>query len=106
MDEIRRHHALYIRHLLREPFMEPTRQVTFLGQATPNYRPKARPGGVRLSWTILGMQEYWRIALPQYMRVWEDRTYANSQFDHTREPHRNLIYRMAQSRYGQPLHAN
>ena len=85
--------------------MEPTRQVTFLGQASPNQRAKARPGGVRLSWTLIGMQEYWRLAMPQYIRMCEDHTYSNSQFDHTREPHRRLIFKMAQCRYGQPLSA-
>ena len=99
-DELTQKHTLYIGHLLREPLDAPTRRVTFRGQAIPNYRAKARVGGVRVSWTITGMQQYWRLALPTHLRLTGDTAYEDNQFDHQRERHRALIHHMAGCRFG------
>ena len=101
-QELERFHVLYIRHLLREPLDLPTRRVTFRGKAVPNYRQKARAGGVRISWTLTGMQQYWKFAMPQYVHMTGNTRYRNTTFDYTRAEHRDLIYHMAQCKFGTP----
>ena len=99
-EELFRKHTLYIGHLLREHHCEPTRRVAIRGKDKPNHRAKVRTGGVRISWIITGLEQYWRLAMPRHVQLTEDRRYIQSTFDHTRSPHCDLLAHMAGSRLG------
>ena len=98
-DELSTRQVQYIGHLLREDHPNPTRTVTFLGEARPNHREKARVGGMRLSWTLQGMQKYWAQALPTHIRLTGDIRHRGQTFSHKSTEHRHLLAHMARSRF-------